>query len=131
MHITPEEPKECPHGRGLRKMGFLRGCGALLLQSLRLRQEGFHSLIRESDLLHRCTVHRDFAGECKKILQGRIRRQIRQRIRKEFVIGGQIMKNILIITADNCDNSEVLYTYYRMLEEGYSVDIACFEKIRK
>lgn len=38
------------------------------------------------------------------------------------------MKNILIITADNCDDSEVLYPYYRMLEEGYSVDIASFEK---
>ena len=34
----------------------------------------------------------------------------------------------LIITADNCDDSEVLYPYYRMLEEGYSVDIASFDK---
>lgn len=38
------------------------------------------------------------------------------------------MKNILIITADNCDDSEILYPYYRMLEEGYSVDIASLEK---
>lgn len=38
------------------------------------------------------------------------------------------MKYILIITADNCDDSEVLYPYYRMLEEGYCVDIASFEK---
>lgn len=38
------------------------------------------------------------------------------------------MKNILIITADMCDDSEILYPYYRMLEEGYRVDIASFEK---
>lgn len=38
------------------------------------------------------------------------------------------MKNILIITADMCDDSEVLYPYYRMIEEGYSIDIASFNK---
>lgn len=38
------------------------------------------------------------------------------------------MKKILIITADNCDDSEVLYPYYRMIEEGHNVDIASFEK---
>ena len=38
------------------------------------------------------------------------------------------MKNILFITADNCDDSEVLYPYFRMLEEGYRVDVASFEK---
>lgn len=38
------------------------------------------------------------------------------------------MKNILIITADMCDDSEVLYPYYRMIEEGYTVDVASFEK---
>ncbi len=38
------------------------------------------------------------------------------------------MKTILIITADMCDDSELIYPYYRMLEEGYCVDIASFEK---
>ncbi|MBE7043508.1 MAG: type 1 glutamine amidotransferase [Ruminococcaceae bacterium] len=38
------------------------------------------------------------------------------------------MKRILIITADMCDDSELMYPYYRMLEEGYHVDIASFEK---
>lgn len=38
------------------------------------------------------------------------------------------MKKILIITADQCDDLEVMYPYYRMIEEGYCVDIASFEK---
>ncbi len=36
--------------------------------------------------------------------------------------------NALLITATNYDDSEVLYPYYRMLEEGFSVDVASFEK---
>lgn len=35
---------------------------------------------------------------------------------------------ILLITYDNCDDSEVLYPYFRMLEEGYEVDVASLEK---
>lgn len=38
------------------------------------------------------------------------------------------MGKILIITHDNCDDSEVLYPLYRMLEEGYEVDICALEK---
>ena len=38
------------------------------------------------------------------------------------------MKNILIITADKCDDSEVLYPYYRMIEEGFKVTVASFER---
>lgn len=38
------------------------------------------------------------------------------------------MKNILIITADRCDDSEVLYPYYRMIEEGFKVTVASFER---
>ena len=34
----------------------------------------------------------------------------------------------LIITADNCDDSELLYPYFRLLEAGLEVDIASFEK---
>ena len=37
------------------------------------------------------------------------------------------MKRILMITADMCDDSEVLYPYYRMMEEGYNIDVASFE----
>lgn len=39
------------------------------------------------------------------------------------------MKNILIITADKCDDSEVLYPYYRMIEEGFKVTVASFERM--
>jgi len=38
------------------------------------------------------------------------------------------MKKILIITADKCDDSEVLYPYYRVLEEGFVPTIASFER---
>ncbi len=38
------------------------------------------------------------------------------------------MKKILIITADKCDDSEILYPYYRMIEEGFEVTVASFEK---
>lgn len=38
------------------------------------------------------------------------------------------LKNVLIITADMCDDSEVMYPYYRMLEEGYNVDVASFDR---
>lgn len=39
-----------------------------------------------------------------------------------------IVKKILIITADKCDDSEVLYPYYRMIEQGFEVTVASFEK---
>lgn len=39
-----------------------------------------------------------------------------------------MMKKILIITADKCDDSEILYPYYRMIEEGFEVTVASFEK---
>lgn len=35
---------------------------------------------------------------------------------------------VLIITADKCDDSELLYPYYRLIEENYEVDIASFDK---
>lgn len=35
---------------------------------------------------------------------------------------------ILLITYDNCDDSEVLYPYFRMLEEGCEVEVASLEK---
>ena len=35
---------------------------------------------------------------------------------------------ILLITYDKCDDSEVLYPYLRMLEEGCEVDVASLEK---
>ncbi len=35
---------------------------------------------------------------------------------------------VLIITGDNYDDSETLYPYYRLLEEGYTVDVAFSEK---
>lgn len=38
------------------------------------------------------------------------------------------MKKILIITADNCDDSELLYPYYRVIEAGYVPTVASFEK---
>ena len=38
------------------------------------------------------------------------------------------MKQILIITADKCDDSEVLYPYFRVIEEGFTPVIASFEK---
>ena len=34
----------------------------------------------------------------------------------------------LIITAANYDDSEVLYPYYRLIEDGCQVDVASFEK---
>lgn len=36
------------------------------------------------------------------------------------------MKKVLIITADKCDDSELLYPYYRVLEAGCEIDIASF-----
>ena len=36
------------------------------------------------------------------------------------------MKKILIITSDLCDDSELLYPYYRVLEEGFEADVASF-----
>ena len=38
------------------------------------------------------------------------------------------MKKVLMITADKCDDSEVLYPYYRMLEEKFEVTVASFER---
>ncbi|MBD8946699.1 MAG: type 1 glutamine amidotransferase [Clostridiales bacterium] len=38
------------------------------------------------------------------------------------------MKNILMITGKDYDDSEVLYPYYRLIEEGFDVDIASVEK---
>ena len=38
------------------------------------------------------------------------------------------MKKILIITADKCDDSEILYPYYRVIEAGFDPTIASFEK---
>lgn len=38
------------------------------------------------------------------------------------------MKRILILTDDKCDDSEVLYPYYRMLEEGFDVTVASSAK---
>jgi protease I len=38
------------------------------------------------------------------------------------------MKKILMITGKDYDDSEVLYPYYRLLEEGYDVDVASVEK---
>lgn len=35
---------------------------------------------------------------------------------------------ILMITADGYDDSEVLYPYFRLIEEGCEVDVASFEK---
>jgi len=35
---------------------------------------------------------------------------------------------ILMITAKDYDDSEVLYPYYRCIEEGFEVDVASFEK---
>ena len=37
-------------------------------------------------------------------------------------------EKILLITYDNCDDSEVMYPYFRMLEAGYEVDVASLEK---
>ncbi len=37
-------------------------------------------------------------------------------------------KKILLITYDNCDDSEVMYPLLRMREAGYTVDIASLEK---
>lgn len=38
------------------------------------------------------------------------------------------MKSILIITADKCDDSEILYPYYRVIEEGFAPTVASFTK---
>ena len=38
------------------------------------------------------------------------------------------MKKILIITFDNCDDSEVQYPLYRLWEEEWQVDVASMEK---
>lgn len=37
-------------------------------------------------------------------------------------------KKVLLITYDNCDDSEVLYPLFRMREAGYTVDVASMEK---
>jgi len=38
------------------------------------------------------------------------------------------MKRVVIITAQNFQDEEVIYPYYRLLEEGYSVDVATPDK---
>lgn len=38
------------------------------------------------------------------------------------------MKKILIITADKCDDSEILYPYYRVIEENLIPTVASFER---
>ena len=38
------------------------------------------------------------------------------------------MNKILMITGKDYDDSEVLYPYYRLIEEGYEVDVASVEK---
>ncbi len=38
------------------------------------------------------------------------------------------MKKILIISGDVCDDSELQYPFYRLLEAGFEVDIAAKEK---
>ncbi len=38
------------------------------------------------------------------------------------------MKKILMITGKDYDDSEVLYPYYRLIEEGYGVDVTSVEK---
>ena len=38
------------------------------------------------------------------------------------------MKKILFISGDNCDDSEIQYPLFRLLEEGYTVSIAAKEK---
>lgn len=38
------------------------------------------------------------------------------------------MKRILMITGKDYDDSEVLYPYYRLIEEGYTVDVASVDK---
>lgn len=35
---------------------------------------------------------------------------------------------ILMLTAEGYDDSEVLYPYFRLLEEGFEVDVASFQK---
>lgn len=37
---------------------------------------------------------------------------------------------ILFITADRCDDSELFYPYYRLLEEDFEIDIASFQKTK-
>lgn len=37
---------------------------------------------------------------------------------------------ILFITADRCDDSELFYPYYRLLEEDFEIDIASFDKTK-
>lgn len=39
------------------------------------------------------------------------------------------MKRAVIITAQNFQDEEFIYPYYRLLEEGYSVDIATPDKV--
>ena len=38
------------------------------------------------------------------------------------------MKKILIISADKCDDSEILYPFYRIIEEGFVPTVASFER---
>ena len=39
------------------------------------------------------------------------------------------MKRVVIITAQNFQDEELIYPYYRLLEEGYRVDVATPDKI--
>ena len=38
------------------------------------------------------------------------------------------MKKVLMITYDNCDDSEVMYPFFRVIEGGFSVDVASLER---
>ena len=38
------------------------------------------------------------------------------------------MKHVLMITYDNCDDTEAFYPLLRMQEEGYAVTVASLEK---
>jgi protease I len=39
------------------------------------------------------------------------------------------MKRVVIITAQNFQDEEVIYPYYRLLEEGYAVEVATPDKL--
>ena len=38
------------------------------------------------------------------------------------------MKKVLMITYDNCDDSEVMYPFFRVIEGGFGVDVASLER---
>jgi len=42
----------------------------------------------------------------------------------------EALVKVLIISADNFEDSELLFPYYRLLEEGYHVDVASMKKGR-